>query len=63
MRGVELWWVGLIAGSVQILLAFWAAGNFGHKSTLLIVWVGATALMQGLVQILRAFELRSQAHA
>jgi len=59
VRGMELWWVGLIAGSVQILLAFWAAGNFGHKSTLLIVWVGATALMQGLFQILRAFELRS----
>jgi uncharacterized membrane protein HdeD (DUF308 family) len=61
-RGVELWWVGLISGSVQILLAFWAAGNFGHKSTLLIVWVGATALMQGVVQILRGFELRSVAN-
>jgi uncharacterized membrane protein HdeD (DUF308 family) len=61
-RGIELWWVGLISGAVQILLAFWAAGNFGHKSTLLIVWVGATALMQGVVQIVRAFELRSVAH-
>jgi uncharacterized membrane protein HdeD (DUF308 family) len=57
-RGLELWWVGLISGSVQILLAFWAAGNFGHKSALLIVWVGATALMQGIVQIVRGFELR-----
>ena len=60
-RGLELWWVGLISGTVQILLAFWAAGNFGHKSTLLIVWVGATALMQGVIQIVRAFELRSVA--
>ena len=62
-RGLELWWVGLISGSVQILLAFWAAGNFGHKSTLLIVWVGATALMQGVIQIVRAFEMRSVAQA
>jgi uncharacterized membrane protein HdeD (DUF308 family) len=60
-RGIELWWVGLISGAVQILLAFWAAGNFGHKSTLLIVWVGATALMQGVVQIVRAFDMRSVA--
>jgi uncharacterized membrane protein HdeD (DUF308 family) len=63
LRGVELWWVGLISGSVQILLAFWAAGNFGHKATLLIVWVGATALMQGVVQIVRGFELRSVSKA
>jgi uncharacterized membrane protein HdeD (DUF308 family) len=57
-RGTELWWTGLISGPIQILLAFWAAGNFGHKSALLIVWVGASALIQGVVQILRAFELR-----
>jgi len=63
LRGIELWWIGLISGSVQILLAFWAAGNFGHKATLLIVWVGATALMQGVVQIWRAFEVRSVAKA
>lgn len=63
LRGIELWWIGLISGSVQILLAFWAAGNFGHKATLLIVWVGATALMQGVVQIVRAFEVRSVAKA
>lgn len=63
VRGTELWWVGLISGTVQILLAFWAAGDFGHKSTLLIVWVGATALMQGVVQIVRAFELRALARS
>ncbi|MFL5943355.1 MAG: HdeD family acid-resistance protein [Gaiellaceae bacterium] len=58
-RGVELWWVGLISGTVQILLAFWAAGDFGHKAFLLVVWVGASALAHGIVQIVTAFRLRN----
>jgi uncharacterized membrane protein HdeD (DUF308 family) len=52
------WWLTLTVGFVQILLAFWAAGNFGHKAFLLVVWVGATALAHGIVLIVRAFELR-----
>ncbi len=57
-RPAELWWVGLISGTVQILLAFWAAGDFGHKAFLLIVWIGASALAHGVVQIVTAFRLR-----
>jgi uncharacterized membrane protein HdeD (DUF308 family) len=57
-RGTGLWWTGLVAGIVQVLLAFWAAGDFGHKTTLLIVWVGATALAHGILQIILAFELK-----
>lgn len=57
-RPAELWWVGLVSGVVQILLAFWAAGDFGHKAFLLIVWVGASALAHGVVQIVTAFRLR-----
>jgi uncharacterized membrane protein HdeD (DUF308 family) len=53
-----LWWLTLGIGFVQILLAFWAAGNFGNKAFLLVVWVGATALAHGVLQIVRAFELR-----
>jgi uncharacterized membrane protein HdeD (DUF308 family) len=60
MRGGEgLWWVLLVLGIAQILLAFWAAGDFGHKAFLLTVWVGATALVQGVVEIVRAFAVRS----
>jgi uncharacterized membrane protein HdeD (DUF308 family) len=58
VRGAELWWIGLISGTVQILLAFWAAGDFGHKAFLLVVWVGASALAHGIVQIVTAFRLR-----
>src|SRR5215472_403173 len=54
-RPAELWWVGLIFGTVQILLAFWAAGDFGNKAFLLIVWVGASALANGVLQIVTAF--------
>lgn len=60
-RGRELWWAQLIVGAVQVLLAFWAAGNFGHKAFLLIVWVGAGALVAGISQISYAFELRAHA--
>jgi uncharacterized membrane protein HdeD (DUF308 family) len=58
-RGLPLWWLTLLIGFAQILLAFWAAGDFGNKAFLLIVWVGATALAHGVLQIVRAFELRS----
>ena len=57
-RPAELWWVGLISGVVLILLAFWAAGDFGHKAFLLVVWVGASSLANGVVQIVTAFRLR-----
>jgi uncharacterized membrane protein HdeD (DUF308 family) len=57
-RGRPLWWLTLVLGCVQILLAFWAAGDFGHKAFLLVVWVGASALAHGVLQIARAFELR-----
>ena len=57
----ELWWLRLLAGLAEVLLAFWAAGNFGHKAFLLIVWVGAGALIAGITQISYAFELRDRA--
>ena len=49
-----------VVGLTQIGLAFWAAGDFGHKSFLLVVWVGATALAHGVLQIVRAFDLRPE---
>jgi len=57
-RPAELWWVGLISGLVLILLAFWAAGNFGHKAFLLVVWVGASSLAHGILEIVTAFRVR-----
>jgi uncharacterized membrane protein HdeD (DUF308 family) len=57
-RPLELWWAGLVSGVVQILLAFWAAGDFGNKAFLLVVWVGASALAHGVIQLVTAFRIR-----
>lgn len=58
VRPAELWWAGLVTGAVQVLLAFWAAGDFGRKAFLLVVWVGASALAHGVLQIVTGVRMR-----
>jgi len=53
-----VWWVRLVVGIACILLGFWAAGDFSRKSTLLVAWVGAFALLRGINSFLIAFALR-----
>ena len=55
----DLWWMGLTLGIVEILLGFWAAGDFGNKVILLVIWVGAVALTRGISEIVFAFTLRN----
>jgi uncharacterized membrane protein HdeD (DUF308 family) len=62
-RSAELWGVGLVIGLVEILLAFWAAGYFGRKAFLLIIWVASAALTRGILQITLAFQLRRAGEA
>ena len=57
-KEAELWWLALLIGLVELLLGFWAAGDFGHRQILLIVWVGALALMRGISSIVFAFRVR-----
>jgi uncharacterized membrane protein HdeD (DUF308 family) len=57
-ESMEFWWVPLIVGVLEILLAFWAAGNFGRESVLLVVWVGAAALARGVTEIVLGLRLR-----
>jgi len=57
-REVDLWWVPLLVGVAEILLGFWAAGNFGREAVLLVVWVGAAALARGIMEIVMAIRLR-----
>ena len=54
----HLWWVGLIVGTIEIALAFWAAGYFRGSALLLVVWVAAFTLMRGITEIVLAFRLR-----
>ena len=54
----ELWWLQLVVGLVEILLAFWVAGNFREKAILLVVYVGVIALARGVSEIFVAFKLK-----
>jgi uncharacterized membrane protein HdeD (DUF308 family) len=54
-----MWWMGLISGILMTCMAFWASGQlFATKAATLLVFVGIWALMQGIVDIVRAFEVR-----
>ena len=54
-----MWWVNLISGIVMTGIAFWVAGQlFATKAYTLLVFAGIWALMQGTVDIVRAFEVR-----
>ena len=55
----DLWWLQLVAGLIEIGLAFWVAGNFREKAILLIVYVGLVALSKGISELFLAFKLRS----
>jgi uncharacterized membrane protein HdeD (DUF308 family) len=55
---VDLWWMTLIAGIVEILLGVWAMGYPGRSAALLIVWVGFGAIVRGIAQIISAFRVR-----
>lgn len=52
-----VWWLQLVIGIVEILLAFWAAAYFGNAVILLVAWVGASALLRGITEIILAFKL------
>jgi uncharacterized membrane protein HdeD (DUF308 family) len=55
----DLWWLGLIAGILMIILAFWTGGQFFiEKQYVLLVFAGIWALMQGFIDIARAFVIR-----
>lgn len=57
-KEAELWWVALLIGLAELLIGFWAAGDFGHRQILLIVWVGVLALLRGISSIVFAFRVR-----
>jgi uncharacterized membrane protein HdeD (DUF308 family) len=55
----ELWWFGLIAGILMVILAFWTGGQFFiEKQYVLLVFAGIWALMQGITDFIKAFQIR-----
>ena len=55
----DLWWLQLVAGIIEIGLAFWVAGSFREKAILLLVYVGIVCLSKGITELFLAFKLRS----
>jgi uncharacterized membrane protein HdeD (DUF308 family) len=55
----DLWLLGLLSGILMIILAFWTSGQFFiDKAYLLLVFAGIWALMHGMTDIVRAFQIR-----
>ena len=54
-----LWWMNLISGMLMIVLAFWTSGEFFvQRAYTLLIFAGIWALMKGITDIVRAFQLR-----
>ncbi len=60
-RGANpLWGLGLFSGVLMIILAFWTSGQFFiEKTYLLLVFAGIWALLHGVTDIVRGFQLRA----
>jgi uncharacterized membrane protein HdeD (DUF308 family) len=54
-----VWWLGLIAGIIMVILGFWAGGQFfATKAYLLLVFAGIWLLLHGISDIIKAFQIR-----
>ena len=54
------WWLGMVAGILEILIGFWASQQLVRdRAALLIIWAGLLALFRGITEIVLAFELKS----
>jgi uncharacterized membrane protein HdeD (DUF308 family) len=54
-----VWWLGLVSGVLMVILAFWTSGQFFiEKAYTLLVFAGIWALMHGVTDIVRAFQVR-----
>jgi uncharacterized membrane protein HdeD (DUF308 family) len=57
-RLFDLWWIQLIVGVIELVLAFWVAGSFKDSVILLVAYVGILALVRGFTEIFLAFKLK-----
>ena len=60
---IEVWWLQLIGGLIEIALGFWAAGYYGRSAVLLIAWVAAFAVIRGIRDIVFSFRVHALQHA
>jgi uncharacterized membrane protein HdeD (DUF308 family) len=62
-REIEVWWLQLVGGIIELALGFWAAGYYGRSAVLLVAWVAAFAIIRGVRDIVLAFRVRELQHA
>jgi uncharacterized membrane protein HdeD (DUF308 family) len=60
---MEVWWLQLIGGIIELALGFWAAGYYGRSAVLLVAWVAAFAIIRGVRDIVFAFRAHALQHA
>jgi uncharacterized membrane protein HdeD (DUF308 family) len=61
-KEIEVWWLQLIGGIIEVALGFWAAGYYGRSAVLLVAWVAAFAVIRGVRDIVFAFRVRELQH-
>jgi uncharacterized membrane protein HdeD (DUF308 family) len=61
-KEIEVWWLQLIGGIIELALGFWAAGYYGRSAVLLVAWVAAFALIRGVRDIVSAFRIHGLEH-
>ena len=59
---IEVWWLQLVGGIIEVVLGFWAAGYYGRSAVLLVAWVAAFAIIRGVRDIVLAFRIREVQH-
>ena len=56
----SVWWLGVVAGVLEMLIGFWASQQvISARAALLIFYVGFLALFRGITEIVLAFELKA----
>ncbi len=61
-REIEVWWLQLLGGAIEVVLGFWAAGYWGRSAVLLVAWAAAFAVIRGVRDIVFAFRIRELQH-
>jgi uncharacterized membrane protein HdeD (DUF308 family) len=55
----DVWWLGLVVGILEILLAFWASQSYiGVRLEFIVLWAGFMSMFRGISEIVMAFEVR-----
>jgi uncharacterized membrane protein HdeD (DUF308 family) len=55
----DVWWLGVLTGVLEIVLAFWVSQQyFAPRAALILIWVAFAAMFRGITQIVGAFHLR-----